>query len=690
MTTSHASIWRPSGVAGRVFLGTAAIVAVVISAAFVIAASSLRAAGEAAARRALEQSADLVAQSLAGRGRSLAGGARVFVQGPYFRSLVSQQRADDILDQSMEAAEQLDADWVFITDQRGVVLAKSDEPSAANASMANVPLVAGALRGLVSTGFGVSRDSLLFQAIAVPITTPGGGVIGTLIATRIVDSMLVRDVRSATSSELLFYVNDTLGARRIVISTLSGAPAPDLAQAVAAAPGTQRSENQVVPDVAISGMHYLMQGTALTTAGGDVVGGFVVLRSRDAELTGIASLRRSLAIAGLLGLLLSLGAAYAAAQRIARPVRTLSGVVRRAADGEYVADLDATVASMGNAGEMRELGDAFAALLADLRGKDRLAGLTPAATAQRNGDGSPGARAPLALRPNQELAPGDVLANRYRIDAVVGRGGLGIVYRAHDRVLGESVALKMLRTEGPATDVSVVAKLTDEVRLARRVSHRNVVRMHDIGSSDHRLFLTMEYVDGVSLATLIEARGALPLPAVISIAKQLLRALSVMHAEGLIHGDLKPANLLLGPSGVLKVTDFGIARIGRSAAEPAERDTDALPHLAGATVGTPEYMAPEQLIGAPAGVASDIYAAGVVLHECLRGVTPFGADTRVSFIAHKLDTAAPAAPVARPVLDAARATTAFEAIVARMMTPSVERRPSSASALYEEIAQLDD
>src|SRR5207342_1868332 len=125
----------------------------------------------------------------------------------------------------------------------------------------------------------------------------------------------------------------------------------------------------------------------------------------------------------------------------------------------------------------------------------------------------------------------------------------------------------------------------------------NVVRTHDIGESEGVAFLTMEYVDGASLAAVIDARGSLPASAVLSIAKQLLRGLTVAHEQGVIHGDLKPQNLLIGPSGVLKVTDFGVARFvrhshpRRSAGGP---DDAAVGKLAGAIVGTPEYMAPEQ------------------------------------------------------------------------------------------------
>ena len=642
-----------------------------------------------------------MAQFLAGRGRSLAGGARVFVQGPYFRTLVAERRRDDILDQAFEAGEQLDADWVFITDDRGVLLAKSDEPGASGTAMGNVPLVAGALRGLTTSGFGVSRDSLLFQAVAVPIVTPGGAPIGVLVATRLVDSLLVRDVKATTSSDLLFYVDEPRGVRKVTVSTLGSAP--QVARAVTAVAERRDDAKVPQPDIDINGVRYLAQGSALTTAGGDVVGGFVVLRSRDAELTGIANLRRSLAIAGIIGLLLSWLAAFVAARRIARPVRTLANAVRRAANGEYVSGVDDAVPASGSGRELEDLGSAFTSLLADLRDKEMLIALQPAPAPPREslppaaGTSRSGARqvvgslTPRAWsvpRPGFSMEPGTVLASRYRIETIIGSGGLGIVYRAHDRVVGESVALKVLRPEVLALDGAAAGRFAEELRVARRVSHRNVVRVHDIGDADGVTFLTMELVDGVSLQTLIATRGALPPAAVVSLARQLTRALAVMHAEGVVHGDLKPANLLLGPGGVLKVSDFGIARVARGAHTAhgtSQAGSDAIAHLSGAVIGTPEYMAPEQLIGGPPTPASDIYAAGVVLHECLRGTTPFDAETRVTFIAHKLD-ATPVQPM-RAVRVAG--TGALEDIIARMMAPAPEARPQPASLLLEEFSQLD-
>src|SRR5262249_39687036 len=147
------------GIAGRVFVSTAAVVAAVLVAALAIASYSAGRSAKVTERRGMGQAADLAAQILAGRGRSLARAARVFVQGPYCRSLVAERRRDDVLDQAIEAAAQLGADWVFITDERGALVAKSDETSASGVAMGKIPLVAGALEGRPTSGFGVSRDS---------------------------------------------------------------------------------------------------------------------------------------------------------------------------------------------------------------------------------------------------------------------------------------------------------------------------------------------------------------------------------------------------------------------------------------------------------------------------------------------------------------------------------------------------
>ncbi|AHG88975.1 protein kinase [Gemmatirosa kalamazoonensis] len=659
----------------------------------------MRRADERAARRRLEQDAEFVAHLLAGRERSLAGGARVFAQGPYFRGLVASQRPlhDELLDQAMEAEDLLDASWVFITDARGRLLAKSDEPGAAGTDMGGVALIAGALRGQVMSGFGVSRDSLLFQVIAMPIAVPNGTPVGVLVATNVIGEEVVRDVRATTGSDVLFYALGVDGRPHIAASSVARTTALD--SALGALSAGRRPGGGLLR---VGAEDFHVQGARATTAGGEAVGGWTVLRAHGAEASEVAGMRATVAAVAVVGLALALLAAWLAARQVTRPIRALATLAHRAVEGDYDPTRDGVEAVVGAADldgeasdEIAALGAAFRAMIAELRDREALTALgarvpnepaaaSAAVAAPTDARGASAVSGVRVLRLASPARPAR-LAERYELQAVVGAGGTGIVYKALDDALGEIVAVKMLRPELLAADPLARERLTHEIRLARRISHRHVVRIHDIAENDGVPFLTMEFVDGPSLDALLHARGALEPRAVLAVAKQLVRALDVAHTQGVVHGDLKPANLLVAPGGVVKVTDFGVARLVRGPVGP-----DAA-RIAGAVVGTPEYMAPELLLGSAPDVRADIYAAGVVLHECLTGETPFNADTPVAFFAHKLDeTPARGTPIPQgPTLAAPRGiAAALGALVAQMTAADPAGRPASARAVYAMLLRI--
>src|SRR6266851_8348558 len=188
------------------------------------------------------------------------------------------------------------------------------------------------------------------------------------------------------------------------------------------------------------------------------------------------------------------------------------------------------------------------------------------------------------------FTPGTVLAARYRVVARLGRGGMGEVYRADDLKLGQAVALKFVRG---ALSPEVLKRLYSEVALGRQVSHPSVCRLYDVVEVEHETFLAMEYVDGEDLQSLLARIGRLPPDKALDIARDLCSGLAAVHEKGIIHRDLKPANVMIDGRGRARITDFGLALSGESASDGA---------------GTPAYMAPEQLAGAPASVKSDIYA----------------------------------------------------------------------------------
>jgi len=205
-----------------------------------------------------------------------------------------------------------------------------------------------------------------------------------------------------------------------------------------------------------------------------------------------------------------------------------------------------------------------------------------------------------------------LIASRYRIIALLGRGGMGEVYRADDLTLGQPVALKFLPDEA-ARDQGLLERFKNEVRIARRVSHPNVCRVYDVGDVEGHTFFTMEYVDGEDLASLLRRIGRLPEDKALDIARQLCAGLAAAHAKGVLHRDLKPANIMLDGRGQVVVTDFGLAGIADQIQGNDVRS------------GTPAYMAPEQLAGKEVSTRSDIFSLGLVLYEVFTGKRAFSA-----------------------------------------------------------------
>ncbi len=212
--------------------------------------------------------------------------------------------------------------------------------------------------------------------------------------------------------------------------------------------------------------------------------------------------------------------------------------------------------------------------------------------------------------------PGRLIAGRYRIIALLGKGGMGEVYRADDLTLGQAVAIKFLPDEA-TRDEGMRDRFRNEVRIARRVSHPNVCRVYDVGEVDGQTFFTMEYVDGEDLASLLRRIGRLPQDKAVDMARQLCAGLAAAHAKGVLHRDLKPANIMLDGRGQVVITDFGLAGVADDIRGREIRS------------GTPAYMAPEQLEGKEVSTRSDIYALGLVLYEIFTGKRAF-AETPVA------------------------------------------------------------
>ena len=685
------------GLGTRIFLASAGIVTIVLAAALVVLSRSAQQAAGTSVARGLEITQQRVRELVESERSQLSSRLRVYAENPEYRASVEAPQDDgDYLDYAQVAAQQVGAQWAQLIQRDGTRLAKSDDPSAERVDVSGSPLVARALDGQVSEGFGVAGDTVLIHVVAVPIPGAGTRVIGALMAAKSFGDSIARAVGSVTQSEVFFFAIDDDGEPRVAGSTdaLRNVGAPVLS-ALASRVGTDSAMNEGVRQAgipyaeplqqeSINGEHYVGRGSLFLTASGLPAGGFVALRSLDRELSalGYGRLRETLLYVGAAGLLVAILFAGVTARQIVRPVTLLANATQRAAEGDYQAEIPE-----GGRGEIGMLASAFRRLLSDLRDKQALVdflGVSSAAGA-RTLSGSSAATVPMNAAVGAGwggggvtmIEPGQMFGNRYEIKGVLGAGGMGMVYKANDKELGEVLAIKTLKRDLMAMDTNALERFKSEIRLARRIAHRNVVRTYDLGEISGLYYITMEYVEGKSLKELIRERGRLPASAVLPIAKQLCRALEVSHEEGVIHRDIKPQNMVVQPDGVLKVMDFGIARL-------VTRPADSGQTQAGMVVGTPEYMAPEQLLGDELDARADLYATGCVLYECLTGRVPLTAETPIVLIGKVLEEV-PAAPASLH----ADIPAALSDIVMWALQKDRERRPKSAAVLHEQLDKVE-
>jgi serine/threonine protein kinase len=259
--------------------------------------------------------------------------------------------------------------------------------------------------------------------------------------------------------------------------------------------------------------------------------------------------------------------------------------------------------------------------------------------------------------------PGAVVAERYRVIALLGVGGMGEVYRADDLALGQGVALKFL-PEAASQDADVLERFRNEVRTARRVSHPNVCRVYDMAEVNGQIFLSMEYIDGEDLSSLLRRIGRLPSDKALEIARQLCAGLAAAHREGVLHRDLKPSNVMLDGRGRAVMTDFGLAGLAEQIQGHDVRS------------GTPAYMAPEQLTGAQVSVRSDIYALGLVLYEVFTGKRPHDVTSLPALLKQRQERS-----TSQPSSWVRDLDPAVERVIMRCLEPDPEARPSSALAV---------
>ncbi len=300
-----------------------------------------------------------------------------------------------------------------------------------------------------------------------------------------------------------------------------------------------------------------------------------------------------------------------------------------------------------------------------LSGTPTLPYQSPTPPSRPSSPSSPSSLAATSITAFLSLQPGVVFGGRYEILSVLGQGGMGAVYQARDRELDRLIALKVIRPE-LATDPAILQRFKQELILARNITHKNVVRIYDLGEADGIRFITMEYVDGEDLRTMLRRHGKYLPQDAIPMIEQVCRALDSAHSEGVIHRDLKPQNIMRDKQGRVVVMDFGLAR---SLGDSGMTQT-------GAIVGTMEYMSPEQALGSQLDQRSDIFSVGLIFYELLTGKSPYHADTAIASLMRRTrEVATPASDVDNSV------PRSLSAIVSRCL----EREPANR---YHSVVEL--
>lgn len=664
------------GLTQKILLFTSALVIALVATTLAFTTRQADRLAQQTLRQALAETSEVWETFQADRYAKLRLGIRVLGNDPAFKALVENTDEATILDSLRERNLELKADFFIATDPEGVVLARTDRPGAQGDDLSSDPVVTRPLEGDESSTLWRQGDRL-YHAVSVPMQT-GPDLKGVLIAGYGLNEALASQIRKLTHSQVAFLSQAPGQAARVAASSL-GPQEAALQSALAQTPGPDREPFELT----LGGDHHLALRVALQSATGERLGSVLVLRSLAEEMASFRGFRTSLVVVALGVMVLALGLAYVAATRITGPVRRLVTLVECARDGSYAGKV-----AVDTRDEIGVLARAFNNLLADLREKQQMIDyLREGMTLLKKSSGVTGddtvVEAPTlpasAGPPVVGPSPGALFAGRYDIRGTVGKGGMGVVYRAHDRQLDEEVALKVLRSDVLRDDPGLLDRFKQEIKLARRITHRNVLRTHDFGESNGTPYISMEYLEGVTLKDLLRNKGALPLGVGLRVAKQACQGLEAAHHGGVVHRDIKPHNMLILPeTGELKIMDFGISRVSEVKGAAAAGLTST-----GMVMGTPDYMPPEQAQGKTADFRSDIYSLGVVLFEIFTGRLPFDGASAMEVVVAHIQKAPPRPRSLNPAVPAE-----LEIVILRCLEKSPERRYPSVEELLAALSTI--
>ena len=536
------------------------------------------------------------------------------------RALSSGSGVDtrSIADLLNERSNEHGFEFSLLLDPQGRTMVQTGGVIADTRNLSERAVVASVVESLTAASGLWIEDGNVLQVAAVPLIS-GRTVQGFILTGKQVSDTFISNIARVSQTDLA-YVHVDRNAPSVAATTLGIGDSEALIAELKAAPrllervGGGQTVQRAGLDLA--GQRWLAR---LTPTGDRDQAVLVSLVPESRLLRTFDTITNALLIAGIGAILIASLLSIGASRRFLKPIEELTALATDATRGEYPQQIDTA-----GSGEIGRLKSAFNTLVADLREYRAIESLFAELWQDRPDEQGTAGGAESRNDDSEAYAVGTVIGDRYEVLRFVGEGGMGLVYQARDRELNEIVALKMLKPH-MAGDASGVDRLKDEIRLARRITHPNVVRIFDFGQADGSPFVSMEFVRGRTLDALIASMGRIEYYACLRLAREICAGLAAAHRAGVLHKDMKASNVMINYSA--KVMDFGIARpaVTRLDARQDEQPFE----------GTPMYLAPEQINGDPADVRSDIYALGVLLTQMFTGNLPFPDDsTREVMLAH--------------------------------------------------------
>lgn len=624
--------------------------------------------------RTLNQSSQILRTKLVSRFETIQETARSLAKDGRVLPLVFDVDSATLQDLSLEFKKALAFDVLFFTDKEGVVLARSDRPDAIGQSLrGKSALFDKALSGETTQGIIVSQDKLL-QIVVVPVldNVASDVVRGTLALAYELSPEIAREINALTASDIGFFafIRD---ANRNITGVKSSYNTNNKLNEWLTDYFAQNSESwNSIYNTKEMQLHFSMTlneddffaiAMPLANFDGENLGFIMALTSRTELMMPFIKVQQQVYVIGFLCLLVASLLAWIIAIRITKPIVKLVSVAKKIQDGQFpdtdmridihdeVDLLQDAIIKMGKTlkekaeleGYLAQLSDDIDLINVDLPASIQLeiesTSLRNTTAEDKTLDGDDASIydsqviqdtqfkdkliedtfTNAARKSNNAnaavLTEGMLVNERYDVIKHLGAGAMADVYLANDRELGELLALKILHDNVFTQGNSEFFK--EEIRLARRITHRNIVRTYDFGVWNGRYLITMEYVHGFDVAKLLDKTGAMTVSNGLAMARQICAAIKAAHDQGIIHRDLKPSNMMINKQGIIKIMDFGLA-MNIHAIKGSEGN-----RMGNVIAGTPKYMAPEQFTGGQLDQRTDIYALGLILYAIFSGEPPF-------------------------------------------------------------------